>query len=55
MDLNGQAGGPEGGVEAAAAGFDAVRVSIAVSTDAATAGVMAVAEAGAGQPVDFFG
>ena len=42
-------------VEASAEGFAPVRVSIPVSTDAAASGVMAVAEAAAGQPVDFFG
>ena len=42
-------------VEATSAGFDAVRLTIPVSTDEASAGVMSVAQAGAGQPVDFFG
>jgi len=41
-------------VEASAPGFDAVRLTIPTSTDASVAGVMAVAAAGAGQPVDFF-
>ena len=41
-------------VEASAPGFAPVNVTIPVSTDAATAGVMAVAAATAGKPVDFF-
>ena len=42
-------------VEATAAGFAPVRVTIPVSTDPLDAGVMAVASAAAGKPVDFFG
>ena len=38
----------------AKAGLPPVRVSIAVSTDAAADGIAAVAEAGAGKQVDFF-
>ena len=41
-------------VEASAPGLPPVRVSIAVSTDAAADGIAAVAEAGAGKQVDFF-
>ena len=41
-------------VQASSPGFAPVTVSIPTSTDASTAGVYAVAEAGAGQPVDFF-
>jgi hypothetical protein len=41
-------------VEASADGFPSVQVTIPVSTDAATASVLAVAEASAGKPVDFF-
>ena len=41
-------------VEASAPGFAPVNVTIPVSTDEATAGVMAVAAAAAGKPVDFF-
>ena len=41
-------------VQASSPGFAPVTVSIPTSTDANTAGVYAVAEAGAGQPVDFF-
>ena len=42
-------------VEATADGFDAVQISIPTSTDPSVAGVMAVARAGAGKAVDFFG
>mmetsp|Transcript_65383 Transcript_65383/g.120535 ORF Transcript_65383/g.120535 Transcript_65383/m.120535 type:complete len:905 (-) Transcript_65383:261-2975(-) len=42
-------------VEASSPGFKPVTISIPVSTDPLAAGVMAVAEAGAGKPVDFFG
>lgn len=42
-------------VQADSPGFAPVTISIPTSTDAATAGVMAVAEDGAGKPVDFFG
>ena len=42
-------------VEASSPGLAPVQVSIPVSTDAASASVMAVAQAGAGLPVDFFG
>ena len=42
-------------VEASSPGFAPAIVSIPVSTDVATAGVMAVAAATAGRPVDFFG
>jgi len=48
------AGGPIV-VEASSPGFEPVRVSVAVSEDAGTAGVMAAAAAAAGKPVDFFG
>ena len=41
-------------VEASADGFDAVHISIPTSTDASTDSVLAVAEASAGKPVDFF-
>ena len=41
-------------VEASTPGFDAVRVAINVSDDAAADGVMAAAAAAAGKPVDFF-
>lgn len=41
-------------VEASTPGFAPARVSIPVSTDASVAGVMAVAQAGAGKPVNFF-
>ena len=41
-------------VEASSPGFSPVRVSIPVSADSATAGVMAAAQASAGQPVNFF-
>ena len=41
-------------VEASADGFEPVQISIPTSTDAATASVLAVAEASAGKPVDFF-
>lgn len=42
-------------VEASSPGFAPARVSIPVSKNEATDGVMAVAQAGAGQAVDFFG
>ena len=41
-------------VEVTAAGFAPARVTIPTSTDAAAASVVAVAEASAGKPVDFF-
>lgn len=41
-------------VEASAPGFKPAQITIPTSTDAATAGVLPVAEAGAGQPVNFF-
>ena len=41
-------------VEASAPGLPPARISIAVSTDAAADGIVAVAEAGAGKQVDFF-
>ena len=41
-------------VEASAPGLPTARISIAVSTDAAVDGIVAVAEAGAGKQVDFF-
>ena len=41
-------------VEASADGFEAVTITIPVSTDAAVNGVNAVATAAAGKPVDFF-
>merc|ERR1711939_1285740 len=41
-------------VEASADGFRSVQLSIPTSTNSATASVLAVAEASAGQPVDFF-
>ena len=41
-------------VEASAPGLPPARISIAVSTDAAVDGIVAVAEAGAGKQVDFF-
>lgn len=41
-------------VEATSPGFAPARVSIPVSKNQAEDGVMAVAQAGAGQPVDFF-
>ena len=41
-------------IEASADGFQSVQLSIPTSTDAATASVLAVAEASAGKPVDFF-
>ena len=47
-------GSPPIVVQASSPGFAPVTVSIPTSTDASTAGVYAVAEAGAGQPVDFF-
>ena len=42
-------------VEATSPGFAPARVTIPVSTDASTAGVMAAASAAAGKPVNFFG
>jgi hypothetical protein len=42
-------------VEASSPGFDPVQISIPVTTDSQVDGVMAVAAAAAGQPVDFFG
>ena len=41
-------------VEASSPGFAPVQISIPTSMDAADS-VMAIAEAAAGQPVDFFG
>lgn len=41
-------------VEATSEGLGSVRITIPVSTDAASDGVMAVARAGAGKPVNFF-
>jgi hypothetical protein len=41
-------------VEASAPGLPPARISIAVSTDAAADGIVAVAEAGAGKQVNFF-
>ena len=42
-------------VEASAPGLAPVQISIMTSTDTTTDGVLAVAEAGAGKPVNFFG
>lgn len=42
-------------VEVSAAGFAPVQISIMTSTNAGADGVLAVAEAGAGKPVNFFG
>lgn len=42
-------------VEATSPGFAPARLTIPTSTDAATAGVLEVARAAAGQPVNFFG
>jgi len=41
-------------VEASSDGFPSVQVTIPVSTDPSTASVLAVAEASAAKPVDFF-
>ena len=42
-------------VEASSPGFDPVRLTIPTSTNPLTASVLAVAKAGAGKAVNFFG